>query len=917
MIDGSGTYFPSDYERMMANAQKANFNQLMEFAALNNRRTIALARVAARAAHGGTPLEVAERLFNTKEGMVYRHGASMMNNLLGNGSHVDLMAGQLNIAQFGGLGVQSFGRSSESLYGSGMVANVIAEKMFREMDKRLINPNGTDNLAATQGLDISTVGKLQQELASTGRYANTKMAEIKETTLLQRTNQIIKDLESDGNTAGVKRVRDAAITAGGDEVKLKELLTALSKDETVSGDVKGMLDTALKTKSSVILNEQGMNKIAEDTEKNAKLLVKLQNIFGDVDSVLQNIKGISGADMRVEGALDRVSADIDRFNRNARAAGFGDDLGGFAARNQQTFAALSQVYGSASAASAVSSDVTAQIIYQQRLNKASGGTQSDSEVAQTVINDIAGASTEQNLVEQRRLAYEASLKGPEARAAAVKLADDMSRELDPVQQQRLLSEFKSKFNISDTTNLSDIDITKALGEDVTGVGTATLRNQTEYAADTVFRSWESHTMRREGIDSSTKDEYLKLAKVLGSQDMAKLFGEDPELRNEILKDKDKMQALADAGVDTSKIQEFVATNKDSLGALTKVIMDDSTGNAYGGTYAQKQRDIETSKAAIKEAEYGSGRSDMTQHKSLLQLGTNMLLNNKKAATEKDVMEYKLLSEIEDPLFTVNKKTGSVEMSDSQREELIAKYGGENPQILKDILSKPGNFAEFQDYMRTQGGSVGVKGDKGTIVSAEEMRKGLDFLNQESKKSVIKNMGIKESDLKDGELTMEGARRILEDDYDLDDYDDVEDEAIDTAENIVTGSGYSGEDGAERRKKDAYKFKIALDKSGYDPAAVYKELGKNILEDDEYEEIRKTLGINNLSEDTREELAETTDLNALASYTLNKTADPSYQGTEEEKRAVAGLRAAASSEGGSNSNIGYMRVELMEVIKRSE
>jgi hypothetical protein len=891
---------------------------------MNNRRTIAAARLAERAANGGTPLEVAQKLFNTKQGMVYRQGASYMNNMFGNGSHVDLMAGLVNSAQFGGFGVQSFGRSTQSLYGPGPVANIIAQQMFREIDKRITNANGTGNTEFTQGLDVTTIGRIHQQLASTGMFANTRIGSFQNNTLFDRTNRVIKDLESDGNIAGVKQVRDIMLSVGNDETKLRAALSSLVSSSSTSGDVKGMLDTALKTNSSFVLDEQGITKQLEADKKGAKVLVKLRNILGDVGNILEGLQGISGVDMRLEGALNKASADVNRFTRNARAAGFADDLGGFAARNQHTVAALSQIYGSDSAASAVGGDVTARIIYQQRLNRASGGTQSDAEVANTVASDIAGARNEQNLVEQRRIAYEAAMKGPEAKAAAIKLAEQMRTELDPVKQQRLLSDFKTRFNISDTTNLSDRDITKALGEDASGVGSATLRDQAAYASETVFRSWESHTMRREGIDSAVKSDYLKMAKVLGAQDMAQLFGNDPTMREGILKDKDKMQALADAGVDTSKLSTFVETNKESLSALTQVIMDDSAGNAYEGSYLARQRQTEMAKNAIKEAEYGSGRSNMSSHKSLLQLGAEMLLNNTRQATEKDVMEYKLLSEIKDPLFTVDAATGSVVLDAKQRENILKNYGGKDPKVLEDILNSPGNFGAFRDYMETQGGTLGVKDGRGTVVSEKQMKEGMDFLNQEAANAVRTNMGFKEGDFKDGYLTKEAAVRVLREDFRAMPNEGSYSHATKAVgSKVLLGEGYQGEGGWERRQKDAYKFKQALDKSGLNSGKVYEKIGADILDDDQYQGMRETLGFGNLSEDVRDELEDNMsakDKQTLAGYAFNKMADQNYTGTDEEKRVIASLQNLSNNGVGGmggNNTIGFMRVEMMEVVKKSE
>jgi hypothetical protein len=892
--------------------------QMLEFAAMNNRRTIAAARLAERAANGGTPLEVAQKLFNTKQGMVYRQGASYMNNMFGNGSHVDLMAGLVNSAQFGGFGVQSFGRSTQSLYGPGPVANIIAQQMFREIDKRMTNANGTGNTEFTQGLDVTTIGGIQQQLARTGMFANRRIGSFQNNTLFDRTNRVIKDLESDGNIAGVKQVRDIMLSVGNDETKLRAALSSLASNSSTSGDVKGMLDTALKTNSSFVLDEKEMKKQAEEIKKSNKIVVKLQNIYGDLakELKLDALQGITGVDMRLEGALNKASADVNRFTRNARAAGFASDLGGFAARNQHTVAALSQIYGSDSAAATTGHDVTARIIYQQRLNRASGGTQSDAEVANTVASDIAGAHNEQNLVEQRRIAYEAAMKGPEAKAAAIQLAEQMRTELDPVKQQRLLSDFKTRFNISDTTNLSDRDITKALGEDASGVGSATLRDQAEYASQTVFRSWESHTMRREGIDSAVKSDYLKMAKVLGAQDMANLFGNDPTMREGILKDKDKMQALADAGIDTSKLSTFVETNKESLSALTQVIMDDSAGNAYEGSYLARQRQTEMAKNAIKEAEYGSGRSNMSSHKSLLQLGAEMLLNNTRQATEKDVMEYKLLSEIKDPLFTVDAATGSVVLDAKQRENILKNYGGKDPKVLEDILNSPGNFGAFRDYMETQGGTLGVKDGRGTVVSEKQMKEGMDFLNQEAANAVRTNMGFKEGDFKDGYLTQEAAKRVLRDEF-------SNGKRVNVGGNILLGEGYQGEGGWERRQKDAYKFKNSLDRAGGDPAKVYEAIGEDILDDDQYQGMRETLGFGNLSEDVRDELEDNMsakDKQTLAGYAFNKMADQNYTGTDEEKRVIASLQNLSNNGVGGmggNNTIGFMRVEMMEVVKKSE
>lgn len=929
MFEGSGTYYPSDFERVMAKANSGSYTGLLELAEMTNPRTMALSRLAARRAHGGNPLEVAERLFNTREGATYRRGASFLNNMLGGGSYVDLMAGYVNSAQYGGFGVSSFGRSSQSIYGPGIVANTIADQMFKSSGKFFSNATGTDNLVNTRGHDITTLSRIHQQLANTGRYANTNFATIQEASLAEKAQQVISNMAATGNTAAATRVQNAMGSSGGSEEKLRAALELMRGDSSISGDLRAELSAALDTRTMIKTNPAAMDKIQKDTKDGAEVLTKLKNIFGEVDDVVASLQGISGVDMRSANALDIVKSDLDRFNRNARQAGMSNNLAGFAQMNSGTFAALSQIYGSSSAAGLTSSDVTAKIIYQQRLNKASGGSQSEAEVANTVLKDVAGASSEQNMVEQRRLAYEASISGnANAKADAVTLAQNLSKELDPGKQAAMLAAFKKKYNISDTTNLNDQEITKQLGLDASGVGAATLRGQVDYSEQTIFRSIQDHIQKREGLSGNVKATYSKLYEQLGSQDMQKLFGNDPEAVKGILNDKSKMEALAAAGIDVNNLEQFIAQNKDPLAALNNVIAADAQGNAYAGQIGFKQREFERNKIAIDEAKYGAGNSNLSANQTLLQLGARMLVDNTKTATEKDVMAMKLMENVKNPMFGVNSETGTVTLTDAQKKKLIEQYGGSDPTRLKSILEKEGNFAEFSDYVKTQGGTIGVKDNAGTIISKQEMDDSIKSMNQRAKDAYMRRIGINPEDIDPatGQLKSKAANAILMKDLSLDWQGTYTRQggAENIMENIVLGEGYENRPW-EERQADAKKLRAALDNNnmGIDSDAAYENLGKEILTSDKYADVRKHLGIDNISEDSREELAGKVDLKTLGQYTLNKLGDTEYLGTDQEKNVMGALRnisqggmGTSGGGGGFPQRIGFLQVDVMEIKKQN-
>lgn len=924
----SGSYAPSAYEKVMADIRTGQTQSLMDYAAQNNARAQAASRISAGALLSGDRSTYNEQLFNSKRGAGIRLGSQYFENVYGSGSYVDLMAGSINSAQFGGLRVGSFGRASAATYGSGPAADFLAKSMFDRSNKFFSNANGTDNLARTQGLGMTEISKIQQTLISSGRYANDTFGEFRSTSLGERIRFSANDLEKTGNTSGASRLRSTLANYGGNESMLQQTLKSMLSDSTLGGDLKGSIKTALDSTSSFIENPQALDKLNEDAVKMAKVITKLKNVYGNVAKT--DIFKISGASIQDVDGLARQSRDADKFITSARVAGYGENVGQFALLNDQTHQALSQIYGSSTAAGSQSRDVTSNIVLQARLNKASGGNLTESQVANSVLSDIAGTQDEGNIKELIRLAAAAELSKDPAQIAKVASASKLiTSSLDPTAQAAALSNLRGELG-NPTVLLSEAEQRTLLQE--TKSGERVFSDTTSYAGSTVMRTYKNNALAL-GVDSNTYSEYEKILKTIGSANMANFLNGDEALIN----DTNAISALKESGVDTGNIKDFIKNNKKSLLNLTDQTVKDTThDNTVKGSMREQ---IEKDKARmedIKQATIGSEAADPTANQTMIRVGIDMLLNGSQGVRSNDVTEYELLTKgignggVSDFMLDNEKKNFKFKDS-AARAAFVAKNGGADKTALEQALNQEDNFSAVFDIVKNNGGTFGIKGNDGIVLSEKEMEQKSKELQDRSRDSALKGLGLNinsvmldSKDNKYGEQTALAAKAKLAQfgstwatlKGSVSNFGMITEDGIVEAgaerglRGLAGGDGYTGTDADKLRKRnDAAGILLSLKNGGLDAAAkadIFSEIGADIMTDDAYRSTRDLLGLDGISEKTRKKLSEDGGIGQLVDIMLNKQAGG--VATPEQQAYIDQLKA-----GGGGKTTSHMTVQHMTVL----
>ena len=903
IISGAGSYKPSNYEAVTAGWQQSSMQSLLDYAAMNSARAQAAQRTAVNSMFGGSTEQQQRMLYGTRGGAMIRYGSQFMEGMYGSGSYVDMMAGNINMAQNAGFSGSAFGRQATSVYGAGPVTDILARRMFDRQNQYFSNGSGSDSLMRTQGLSLTELSVLQQTMAANGAFAGRNVLSVERAGLADRARSAARDLSANGNVQGSQDILKA-INQGGTEATLKNRLQELSKT-TGSGDIKGVIDSAINSTSITKVNDRELDNMNKEVTQMAKVLNKFRNIYGEVAS--SDIFKVASS-VSANKDPNKLLADIESFQRMARTQGMGDNLQGLAQQQAGVVSMLSGVFGS-KAAGGMGTDVNSNIITQQRLALKNQQNLTPEQIKNSVAGDIASTGNEANFQEVRRLAFEAQISGDPAKiAAAQKLTEAMTGELDVVKQSEAIAAATSVIG-NQRTSISAEKQDAALAG--TPLGNALAKARIDTAKRSVIRLYEDVGIGKGVTDNAT---YTGALEALGT-DRFKTLAEGKEKLS-----KEDIEELKGRGVNVSSLQNMLADPKQrtALLATTSEVLAGDKAAGISGAAADRDYKKRLNQDTIKAAKYGNELADPYSGESVLRLGLKALIDPEKAVTEKDVRDYAFATSKGALDFSTDMATGKLIMTDAQIQEM-AKKTGIDPAVLKGFTESETGMADFQSTMTANKFSIGVGADgRGIALSTDDIESRTEELKKSAKDAAMRRLGLGELiDPKNGSMG-DKSSEILKKEFgrgllvEIDSEIATEEAALRGVTSVVDGDNYDNtEEGITRRKQDAAKLKTLIDLSGSD--AKLDELGDDILTDKKYANLRTQFGIGDLTEEMRKNFAEdSTTGRDIANYALSQAG--AYEPSKQEQELMESLRNNGG--GGGNRTINHMTVTHMEVIKQS-
>jgi len=900
IISGAGSYKPSNYEAVTAGWQQSSMQSLLDYAAMNSARAQAAQRTAVNSMFGGSMEQQQRMLYGTRGGAMIRYGSQFMEGMYGSGSYVDMMAGNINMAQNAGFSGSAFGRQATSVYGAGPVTDILARRMFDRQNQYFSNASGSDSLMRTQGLSLTDLSVLQQTMAANGAFAGRNVLSVERAGLADRARSAARDLSANGNVQGSQDILKA-INQGGTEATLKNRLQELAKT-TGSGDIKGVIDSAINSTSITKVNDRELDNMNKEVTQMAKVLNKFRNIYGEVAS--SDIFKVASS-VSANKDPNKLLADIESFQRMARTQGMGDNLQGLAQQQAGVVSMLSGVFGS-KGASAMGTDVMSNIITQQRLALKNQQNLTPEQIQNSVAGDVANTGNEANFQEARRLAYEAKISGDPAKiAAAEKLAQAMTNELDITKQSEAIAAATSVIGNQRTLATAQEQETALAG---TPLGNSIAKARIETAKRSVIRIYEEAGSAKGVTDNAT---YTGALEALGT-DRFKTLAEGKEKLS-----KEDIAELKGRGVNVTSLQNMLSDpgQRSILLSATSDVLAKDKAAGISGAAADRDLKKRLNQDAIKSAKYGNELADPYSGESVLRLGLKALIDPEKAVTEKDVRDYAFATSKGALDFSTDMATGKLIMTDAQIQEM-AKKTGIDPAVLKGFTESETGMADFQSTMTANKFTIGVGPDgRGIALSTDDIESRTEELKKSAKETAMNRLGLAGLTGLNAEDAKEKAGDMLRRDFGeqgLAEQDSEAEAALRGVKNVVHGTAYDNtEEGISRRRQDAIKLKTLIDASGADEEL--DTLGDSILTDDAYADLRTNFGIGDLTEEMRKNFAkDSTTGRDIAKYALSQAG--AYEPSKQEQELMERLRNNGG--GGGNQNIAHMTVQHLEVIKQS-
>jgi hypothetical protein len=903
--ESTGPYFPSAAEQFYGTTRRSAMDAFMNYAFMNNARAQAARDVAARAAFGG-PADVRnERLFNSKAGAGIRQAAGFAENLYGTGSYVDMAGGLLNISSSAGFGVGSFGRGPVNMYGAGPVSDVVAQRLFTSANKYFSNANGSDNVMRTQGADMTSVSRTMQILANSGRYAGTNIANVKSAKLEERLTSAAANLRDVGDTTSADKIDRLIKDSGGDTTKLKSSVENMANSDDVNGQLKKELQVALSSKSVVKMEEPAVNKMLEETTQMLKVIGKVRSAFGDMSEMeaVRTAGTFTSGRLTSENDIHGMNAAMNKMSALAEANGM--TSGEFGQRAMLNNAVLTQIYGSSAAAGVSTLDYTNRLITNQRLNN--GGVRTSSQVEQSFAQDVAGVNQESNIIELKRLAYAAQRDGdPGQIAKASEAIEAVTGTLDPSAQAQILGKLREDLG-NPTVALTSEEINNALPD--SALGKKALNSLTDYANLTKERSYDV-LMMKHGFTGTQAEQFRKLKAKFGSGKLTTLASASSE---------DITKMITDAGLNPEDFKDIIS--EEGI-AKTKGVMTDAK---YKGqdmvTEGEEELESRLDQERIAKKNqytYGSDRANIQSGKSLLRLGLDAIVNKGRTApSSRDIMDYALTTEKYGTEFSIDDNDSLSFENAEEKNAFLDKASNGDPDVrkrLEEALEKEKNLTAVGEILEEQGGTIGLSGKDGRIMTQKDMEDAGNALRGESLNQVYSYYGV-ETDL--GKVAMspekeaeEKARLFKEisikasnkygelGDYRMTDEDFANRGAGYLVYNSLMEKGVDGED-PEAVKSQAVMAMEALNSGAVDKQEVLKNVGWQVANSDDFENWRKDLRIN-FSEEQREKWTEDGTAAQLAEIMLaTKTGQ---ELTSDQNKLLEKIRTEGSGGGQAVQNM---------------
>lgn len=886
IINGAGSYRPSNYEALLADWQKSREQSLFDYAAMNNARARAAQRAAAGVIFGGSAEEQQRALFSTRTGAMIRYGSQFTENLLGSGSYVDMMGAVMNVAQNAGFAGSAFGKTASPIYGPGMVTDILAKKMFQGANNYFSTAAGTDNLLRTQGLSITDLAGIQQAMASKGMFYGRNIVSVEEADLAKRALSAAGGLADTGNNVAADQIRKAVTDAAGNEVTLKQALQKI-KESTSSGDLKGALETAFKTTSVTTVNDSEVNQIQRETTQMAKALVKLRNIYGDVagTDIFNAAGAMSGGGFRDPNQL---LADMQRFESMARVYGYGDNLQGVAQQQAGIASALSSVFGSTITGGSMATSTNFNVLARQRLTMGFQKHLTDQQVAENVVADVASTAKENNMVEATRLAFEANNTADPAKiAAASEMLRSLNGELDPGKQLDIIRKARKSIGADVRTRSGQNEQIQALAGTSLGTQLTDVFNTTGKLS--VLRMYEDSFTDR-GLSSKDRASALAILRGLGS-------GRFDELINNAPITAEDMSFINKAGGNSTDVIDFLrnenARNIARSGALD--IRARNKSALITGTKADEEAMQALSIDAAKVARFGDEQADPLKGENILRIGLRVLADGGKSVSAQDIRDYIFATSKDSPAFSVNYDTGAFSANEAQIEQ-IAKTLGVDTQTIKNFTTSKSGFSDFSQLATKKGIQIGTnaKGEGRLITNLE-----FDKIGNELTTTIAPNLALERIGL-GAFVDLDPAKRKAEAEKMLKAYirpdqnifgiptKNINDVAAEKARDVIESKGFDqSPEQQEKRRMFAEQISKLIEYSGANEEM--DELGKDLLTDSEYKGMREQFGLKDLTQETRKALAEDTQTSKkFAEYALNRARGANE--TDAEKAFIEELRS---------------------------
>ncbi len=882
-----GGYMPSAYDRMTGEVRKYPTQDLMEIAAMHNARAHAAQRQFLASAIGGSLEHQQRMLHNSKMGAVIKLGSQYLENLYGAGSSVDLMAGYMNVAASAGYAMNSFNRGPINSYGSGIASDYLAKSMFHKADAYFSNANGTDNRINTQGFDRTSLGRLAQIDAATGRYKGVEVIQLKEMKLSERLFRAQNDLYNSGNLTGSAVIGKLLNENKGNESLISAGANRILNDTTANGELKGVIETALKTKSGFVTNESALTDSLKNVTKMAKALVALRNVYGEVaDTDIFKVGAqVTGATENQSNIYSEIRSGLQRMNVKANSLGV--TTGAFAQMNSQTHSVMSQILGSASAAGAVSVDMTSSIIRQQRLNQGTS-VLSPEQVAQSTFEDVNGTKMEGNMTEMMHVLHAAHVGNtPEANAVADKLTKAMMGNLDPVSQRAAIRDAKNSLTslgVNLTKNISDADLWANAGKNATTAGgLAVMMKSAEASKLRLYagklgsaRSEDTATKIMQALGSDGLDKLLSAEGVSG--DLGKLIGAAG------------MDELSNFGVTYSDIRDMQRTD----GNLIRKFRADAKANTkqnyeIGGSLSDKELKAKEIAESVKESRAGTN-VDVTKQLNMARIGLDLLINGGKLPNENDIESYIAMEKGVE--FSLNAEGTGMSIADPEkRSKFLGRYEKYfAPGQLNTMLDEKDNFKTIKDQLTRAGASVKIVGNEGVVISDEEKKVAAQKFIIDTQDAARKEAGfnISKEDYEAANdptnTNHEEAKKRLKaaGEATLGSFGfytpmgkaNSEESTRFALDNLLEGKTKrnSSHRTEETVAMDSAALAMAIKSGAIDPKdmeSVRAEFAENLLTEDKYADWRSTLGLDSLSKKQREKLVEDGSANQLMDVFLNR------------------------------------------------